>query len=157
MTLTENDLTTSDHQELSSTTEYQTIATYQVPAQRKIRFGQGDVNHPDSAGTLYLYIRSGEATPAEITGKIRIVATNYSATKVVPIWEGEEAELHGDLNDINKKLRAFESGPQIGEDSYLKVQIKPYSTHVGSGAGADNVGWADGTESLVRIPITVYE
>jgi len=156
-TLTENDFTTTDHQTVSSTTDWTTIATYQCPAQQRIAVGWGDINHPDSAGRIYAYIRTGEGTPAEITGKLRILVTNYNDTKRYVLFEGDESHLHGDVNDITKKEVLVEKRPLIGEDSYIKVQIKPVAAHETSGAGNDNVGWADTTESLLRVPITVYQ
>src|SRR4030042_324249 len=151
--LTEADFTKTDHQTLPSTTEWTTIATYKCPAQQKISVGYGTRSLPDSAGRIYVFMRTGEATPVEITGKIRVIVTNYNATKQFVLFEDEGAHLHGSLTDINQKRILQECRPMIGEDSYIKVQMLPTAAHVGSGAGADNIGWASATESLLRLPV----
>lgn len=154
--LNEGDFTTTDHQLLSSTTEWSTIATYQCSPQQRLAVGYGNANQEEDMGRVYAYIRTGEGTPAEITGKIRIIVTDNDETKIYPVFEHDGALLHGDLNDKSKLIPIPESRPLIGEDSYIKVQIKPDSAHATSGAGNDNVGWADSTESLLKVPITVY-
>ena len=64
--LTLGDWTVTDHQVLTSITAWTTIATYQIPAQTRIRVGVGDVGHPDNQGHVYLFLTSGETTPAEL-------------------------------------------------------------------------------------------
>jgi len=155
--LNEGDLTTTDHQVLTSTTEWTTIATYQCPAQQTIAPGYGDANHPENEGRVYIYLRTGEGTPAEITGKVRLIITNYAETKLTVIDEWDEELVHGDLNDKQKMIPLPEFPGRIGEDSYLKVQVKPDSVHSTAGAGNDNLGWADSTEALLKIPVTVYQ
>ena len=100
---------------------------------------------------------TGEGTPAEITGKVRIIVTDYNETKIFPLFEHDEELLHGDLNDKQKLIPLPEKRPMIGEDSYIKIQVKPASAHSTAGAGNDNLGWADNTESLIKLPVTVYE
>jgi len=155
--LTQSDFTKTDHQTLPDITDYATVATYKCPAQMQIAIGFGDDNHPDSAGRLYIFMRTGEATPAEILGKIRILVTNYADTKRFVLYDGDGSILHGDLTDKNKKTVMSERRPMIGQDSYIKIQMMPTVAHVGAGAAADNVGWASITESLLSIPVTVYQ
>jgi len=155
--LNEGDFTVSDHQVLTSTTEWTTIATYQCPAQQKIYPGYGDENHPENEGRVYIYLRTGETTPAEITGKVRIIVTDYNETKIIPIDEFDEELTHGDLNDKKKMIPLPQSGFGIAEDSYIKIQVKPDSAHSTAGAGNDNLGWADSTESLLKIPVTIFQ
>jgi len=155
--LSEQDFTTTDHQVLTSTTEWTTISSYQCPAQMKLAVGYGNANQAENQGRVYVFIRTGEATPVEITGKIRIIVTDYNETKIFPVFEHDGELLHGDLNDKQKLIPIPETRPLVGEDSYIKIQMKPVAAHATAGAGADNVGWADSTESLLKIPVTVYE
>lgn len=155
--LNEGDFTTSDHQVLTSITEWTTIATYQCPAQQLIAPGYGDANHPENEGRIYAFIRTGETTPAEITGKLRIIITDYNETKIIVIDEFDEELMHGDLNDKQKLIPLPQSPYKVGEDSYIKIQFKPDSAHATAGAGNDNIGWADATESLIKIPVTVFQ
>lgn len=155
--LNEGDFTTTDHQVITSTTEWTTIATYQCPAQQIIAPGYGDYNHPENEGRIYGFLRTGEATPVEIPGKWRIILTDYNETKIIPITEYDEELTHGDLNDKQKMIPLAESPYRIGEDSYLKIQVKPDAAHSTAGAGNDNLGWADNTESLLKIPVTIYQ
>ncbi len=155
--LTEADFTTSDHQMLTSTSAWTDIASYTIPAQRRLKAGYGDINHPENEGRVYAYLRTGEATPAEITGKWRIIVTNRARTWEKVISEFDEELTHGDLNDKRKLIPLPALGPVIGEDDLIIIQCKPSSTHVGSGADADNIGWADSTESLLKIPVTVLD
>jgi len=157
MILTESDFTTSDHQLLTSTTTFVDIASYTIPAQRKLRAGYGDPNHPENQGRVYAYLRTGEGTPAEITGKWRVIVTNRARTWEHTIAEFDEELTHGDLNDKRKLLPLPMSGPAIGEDDLLVIQCKPASAHETAGAGNDNLGWADTTESLLKIPVTVLD
>ena len=156
MILTEADFTVEDHQILPSTSEWQTIAYYECPAQQEIHPGYGNPGHDENEGRVYAFFRSGETTPAEFPGKWRIILTDANETKKVLIKEFDNELSHGDLND-KKKLLPLPFDPRgIGEDSVLKIQIKPSSAHIGAGAGADNIGWADNTESLLKVPITVF-
>ena len=156
-TLTENDFTTVDHQVLTSTIEWTTIATYKCPAQQQIAVGYGVPNLSENEGRLYVYLRTGEATPVEISGKVRIIVTDYNETKIFPLFEHDEELLHGDLNDKQKLIPLPEKRPMVGEDSYIKIQVKPTTAHATAGVDADNLGWADATESLIKLPVTVYE
>ena len=149
MMFTENDFTTNDHQMLISTDEWTEIAYYTVPAQREVMPGYGDPGHPENEGRVYAFIRTGEATPVEITGKWRIVVRNRAKNWSRVIQEFDEELTHGDLNDKRKLLPLQASGVIIGEDDVLSIQVKPNSTHVGSGAGADNVGFEDSTETAI--------
>lgn len=151
------DLSTTDHQCIHSTTEWTTIATYQCPAQQKIAVGYGNPANPENQGRIYAYLRTGEGTPDEITGKIRIIITNYNDTNRKVIFEHDENMLHGSLTDKQQQVPLPESKDMISEDSYIKVQVKPDSAHNTSGAGNDNLGWADSTESILKIPVTVYQ
>lgn len=155
--LNEGDFTTTDHQVLTTTDEWTTIATYQCPAQQIIAPGYGDINHPENEGRIYGYFRTGETTPTEITGKWRIILTDYNETTIIPIDEFDEELTHGDLNDKKKMIPLPESPYRIAEDSFLKIQIKPDSKHETAGDGNDNLGWADATESLLKIPVTIYQ
>jgi len=150
------DFTTTDHQTLGSTSEYHTIAYYQVPAQTKVRVGYGNPDQEEDMGRIYAYIRTGEATPDEIPGKLRIIAEDYNGFRKRVVFEHDENMLHGSLTDKHSQVPVPEDSAFIAEDSYIKVQIKPDSTHNTSGAGNDNVGWADTTESILKVPITVY-
>jgi len=154
---TENDFTTNDHQVLVSTSEWTEIAYYTVPANREIMPGYGDPNHPENQGRVYAYIRTGETTPAEITGKWRIVVRNRAKTWTKVIREFDEELTHGDLNDKRKLLPLERTGVIIGEDDILSIQVKPKSTHATAGAGNDNVGFEDTTETLLKIPLTVVD
>lgn len=154
--LNEGDFTTTDHQLLTSTTAWTDIAVYQCPAQQEIAVGSGSPGHPDNQGHFYAFIRTGEGTPVEITGKLRIVITDYNETKMVVVKEFDEVLTHGDLNDITKQLPLPEFAYKVGEDSYIKLQIKPTAVHVTADAGNDNLGWADATESIFKLPVTVY-
>jgi len=155
--LTEQDFTTTDHQVLTSTTEWTTIATYQCPAQQVIAPGYGNRNQEESMGRVYGFLRTGEATPVEITGKWRIILTDYNETKIITIAEFDEELTHGSATDKRLMLPLPESKFRVGEDSYIKIQVKPRSAHSTAGAGADNLGWADSTESLLKIPVTIYQ
>jgi len=151
------DLTTTDHQCIHSTTEWTTIATYQCPAQTQMAVGYGNAGQPENEGRIYAYLRTGEGTPAEITGKIRIIVTDYNESKIFSVFENDGNMLHGSLTDKQQQVPIPETRPMIGEDSYIKIQVKPDSAHNTSGAGNDNLGWADSTESILKIPVTVYE
>ena len=157
---TVGDFTVTDHQALPSTTEFQTIATYKCPAQQKIAVGYGSDAVPDSCGYLYISLTNGvDASPVEITGKVRIIVTNYAGTKIVVIGEWDESICHGSTTDRKLKLPLSERRPIIGQDSYIKVQVMPLVTHVAAGSNADNLGWGPNTaqQSLISIPVTFYD
>lgn len=155
--LSEQDFTTTDHQVLTSTSEWTTIATYKCPAQQQIAVGYGNASQPENEGRVYIFLRTGEATPVEITGKVRILVTDYNETRIRKIFEHDGELLHGSLNDKRQQIPIGESRPMVAEDDYIKIQVMPVSAHSTAGAGADNLGWADSTESLLKIPVTVYE
>jgi len=156
--LTEADFTTTDHQLLTSTTDWTEIAYYTVPAAQRLRAGYGDPGHPENQGRVYVYIRTGETTPAEITGKWRVVVRNRAKGSLYHVIQEFDEELtHGDLNDKRKLLPLPEGGPVIGEDDILCIEFKPGAAHATAGAGNDNIGWADATESLLKIPVTIAE
>ena len=152
-----SDFTVTDHQALPSITEFQTIATYKCPAQTKIAVGYGTPTQPDSAGHIYVFLKTGEATPVEILGKLRVIVTNFAGTKQVVLAEHDESVLHGSQTDRKLMLQLAEKRPMIKQDDYIKVQIMPAAAHVAAGATADNVGWGAATESLIQLPITVYD
>ena len=155
--LTEGDFTKTDHQLLTSTSQWTEIATYTVPAQQILKAGYGDAGHPENEGRVYVFIRTGEATPVEITGKWRIVLTNRARSFHEPVQEFDEELTHGDLNDKRKLLPLGVQGRVLGEDDVLAIEFKPKAAHATAGAGNDNVGWADTTESLLKIPVTIRE
>jgi hypothetical protein len=157
---TVGDFTVTDHQALPSVTEFQTIATYKCPAQQSIAVGYGVANVPDSCGFLYIFLANGvDAAPVEVTGKVRIIATNYAGTKITFIGEWDESICHGSLTDRRLKLPLPESRVKIGQDSYIKIQVMPLVAHVAAGANADNLGWSPNTaqQSEIHIPITVFD
>jgi len=154
--LTEADFTKTDHQMLTSTTEWTTIATYTCPAQQEIHPGYGVPSADQNEGRVYAYLRTGEATPVEIKGKWRICLTDANDIKKIVVAEFDEELTHGDLNDKNKMIPLPYDPRGIAEDSKFIIQVKPSATHVGSGAGTDNLGWASASESLLKIPVTVF-
>ena len=156
MILTEADFTVEDHQILPSTSEWQTIAYYECKAQQELHPGSGNPNQDENEGRVYAFFRTGHDTPLEIPGKWRIVLTDASDLKKVPIMEFDNELTHGDLNDKKKMIPLPYKAPGISEDSILKIQIKPSSAHIGAGANEDNIGWADNTESLLKIPVTIF-
>lgn len=155
--LTEADFTKTDHQLLTSASDWTEIAYYSCLAQQQLRPGIGDAGHPENQGRVYSYLRTGEATPVEITGKWRIVLKNRARNWSEVIVEFDEELTHGDLNDKRKMIPLPVQGSVIGEDDVLAIEVKPTSTHVTAGAGNDNLGWADPTESLLKIPVTIRE
>ena len=157
---TVGDFTVTDHQALPSVTEFQTIATYKCPAQQKIAVGYGTDGLPDSCGYLYIFLTNGvDAAPIEVTGKIRIIVTNFAGTKVAVIAEYDESTTHGSVTDRKLKLPLSERRPMIAQDSYIKVQVMPLVAHVAAGANADNLGWDPNTaqQSVIALPVTVYD
>ena len=157
---TVGDFTVTDHQALPSVTEFQTIATYKCPAQQKIAVGYGTDGLPDSCGYLYIFLTNGvDAAPIEVTGKIRIIVTNFAGTKVSVIAEYDESTTHGSVTDRKLKLPLSERRPMIAQDSYIKVQVMPLVAHVEAGANADNLGWDPNTaqQSVIALPVTVYD
>lgn len=153
----ESEFTTSDHQVLTSTTNWTEIAYYVVLAQQRLRVGISDANHPENEGRVYVILRSGETTPAEFPGKWRIVLKNRARTWMHVVQEFDEELTHGDLNDKRKQIPLPLMGPPIGEDYMLTIEVKPKTAHATAGAGNDNLGWADDTESLMKIPVTIEE
>ena len=102
-------------------------------------------------------MNTGEAAPAEILGKIRIIVTNYTGTKQAVIAEFDESSTHGSTTDRKLMKPLSERRPMLAQDSYIKIQVKPAATHIGAGAAADNLGWGAATESVIQLPITVYD
>jgi hypothetical protein len=157
---TVGDFTVTDHQALPSVAEFQTIATYKCPAQVTIRVGYGTLALPDSCGYFYLSLMNGvDASPVEVTGKVRVIVTNNQGTKISVIGEWDESALHGSLTDRRLKIPIPESNPPIGQDSYIKVQAMPLVIHVAAGANADNLGWGPNTaqQSEIHLPITLID
>ena len=101
-------------------------------------------------------MRTGEATPVEITGAWRIVLTDANDIKKQVIADYDEELTHGDLNDKHKMLPLPYDGRGIAEDSKMIIQVKPRAVHETAAAEDDNLGWADTTESLLKIPVTVF-
>ena len=154
--LTEADFTKTDHQMLTSITEWTTIATYTCPAQQEIHPGSGSPGAEQNQGRVYVFLRTGEGTPVEIKGSWRIVLTDANDIKKQVIQDFDEELTHGDLNDKHKMIPLPYDARGIGEDSKLIIQVKPRATHLGSGAGTDNLGWASSSETLLKIPVTVF-
>ncbi len=159
---TVGDFTVTDHQALATVSEFVTIATYKCPAQQSIAVGYGTLALPDSCGYLYASLTNGvDASPVEITGKIRIIVTNYAGTKTAVIGEWDESTTHGSLTDRRLKIPIPESDVKyrISQDSYIKVQVQPLVTHVAAGSNADNLGWGPNTaqQSEIHVPVTVYD
>jgi len=154
--LTEADFTKEDHQLLTSTDEWTTIATYVCPAQQEVHPGYGSPGAEQNQGRVYCFLRTGEVTPVEIPGSWRIVLTDANYIKKMVIADFDEELSHGDLNDKHKMLPLPFDHRGIAEDSKLLIQLKPSATHLGSGADADNLGWEDTTESLLKIPVTIF-
>jgi len=154
--LTDADFTTVDHQLLTSTSEYTTIATYTCPAQQEIHPGYGNPGAEQNQGRVYVFLRTGEATPVEITGAWRIVLTDANDIKKQVIADFDEEATHGDLNDKHKMIPLPYDGRGIAEDSKLVIQVKPRAVHETAAAGNDNLGWADATESILKIPVTIF-
>lgn len=155
--LTEADFTTSDHQKLTSTSDWAEIAYYQIPADMELFAGYGDINHPENMGRLYVILRTGEATPVEITGSWRLKYTNRPRNRGTVIETYDEALTHGDLNDKRKQIPLPRYPQRITEDKYLVIEVKPTAVHETAGAGNDNLGWADATETQIKIPVTIIE
>lgn len=157
---TVGDWTVTDHQQLPSTAEFQTIATYKCPAQQKIAVGYGTDAQPDNCGYIYVSLTNGvDASPVEVTGKVRVIVTNFAGTKVVVIGEWDESTMHGSLTDRRLKIPLSERRPMIAQDSYIKVQVQPLVTHVAAGSNADNLGWGPNTaqQSVIQLPVTFYD
>lgn len=155
--MNETEFQTTDHQVLISTDDWVEIAHYIVLAQQRLRVGIGDANHPENEGRAYVFLRTGEATPVEITGKWRIVLKNRARTWHRVLIDFDEELTHGDLNDKRKQIPLPLIGPPIGEDYMLTIEVKPKIKHETAGDDADNLGWADATESLMKIPVTIEE
>jgi len=152
--LTEADFTKIDHQMLTSITEWTTIATYTCPAQQEIHPGYGNPTNDQNEGRVYVFLRTGETTPVEITGKWRIVLTDANDIKKIVIQEFDEALTHGDLNDKNKMIPLPYDPRGVAEDSKLIIQCKPAAIHI-TGT-TDVLGWGSITESLLKIPVTIF-
>ena len=154
--LTDADFTTNDHQILSSTTEWTTIATYTCPAQQEIHPGYGTPGAEQNQGRVYCILRSGETTPAEFLGSWRIILTDANDIKKQVIATYDEEMTHGDLDDKHKMIPLPYDARGIAEDSKFVIQFKPRAVHETAGAGNDNLGWADTTESILKIPVTIF-
>lgn len=155
--LTEDDFTTTDHQKLTSTSDWTEVAYYKISADEELYAGYGDINHPENEGRLYVILRTGEATPVEITGSWRLIYTNRPRNRKTVIETYDEALTHGDLNDKRKQIPLPRYPMKITEDKYLAIEVKPKAVHETAGAGNDNLGWADATETQIKIPVTIIE
>lgn len=101
------------------------LGAYEVPAQQIIQLGQGDARFPANQGYIYIYIKDTSATPAEVTGKIRLMIADANEVNYRVIFEEREEVLHGDLSDKNK-LKAFPLDPrQAKEDDKIILEIMP--------------------------------
>ena len=154
--LTDADFTTVDHQLLTTISEWTNIATYTCPAQQEIHPGVGNPGAEQNQGRVYGFIRTGEATPVEITGSWRIVLTDANDIKKQVIATFDEQMTHGDLDDKHKMMPLPFDSRGVAEDSKLVIQFKPRAVHETASAGNDNVGWADATESILKIPVTIF-
>lgn len=99
------------------------IGDFTVPAQQEYEFGYGDVNHPDSAGRLYVYLKDAAGT--EIKGKIRLTVTDANERVKRDVFEERSDVLHGSLTDKNS-MRILERIPiKAREDDRLQVYLQP--------------------------------
>ena len=128
------------------------FGSYTVPAQQEITFGSNDpVGGASIAGrSTYIRIDSGVAGGTQLQGKIRFVLTNANQTNSVVVLEENTRKFSADQNDRTKAVLIPEYPLKAKEDSLLKLQFYPES---GSTGTLD----FDGTNTLLLIPVTVYQ
>ncbi len=126
---------------------WNTIGSYRVPAQLAIAIGQGSPTEAMNQGYIYVYLKDNQGTPAELTGKFRIVISDANETDYTVILDDKEEVLHGDTSDKNKmKPLPLDRRRVAKEDDKILLQIIPDSaTYPLSKAN-----------STITIPVTAY-
>lgn len=128
-------------------TQFRTIASYQVPAGTELAWGYGSATNEANQG--YIYALTQNATPAEVTGTLRLAYASTTQRGIEVVWDGNEEELHGDKSDrsMKKPLPEQVQKPVQQQDEYLLVQFK-------TDGGADTI---DGANTDLAIPVTEYD
>ena len=128
-------------------TDFRTIASYEVPAGTKIRFGSGSAQNEANQGYLYVLIK--HENDSEIKGTLRLSYATTTGRGTVVVQDFNSENLHGSKSDRARKVPLPEQVDKrkTVENERLLVQFQTDS----------GTATVDDTETEVDIPVTEYD
>lgn len=129
--------------------QWNKVGQVTVPAQQEITFGANDPTGGSSVAGRSGYIRL-DSTGGQLHGKIRLALTNANETNTVVVLEEHTSKFSADQNDRAKAVLIPEYPMRAKEDSKLQILFYP------EGASAVTIDYDD-ADTLVRLPVTVYQ
>lgn len=129
--------------------QWNKVGEVTVPAQQEITFGANDSTGGSSVAGRSAYIRFDD-TGGQIPGKIRLALTNANETNTVVVLEEHTSKFSASQNDRTQAVLIPEYPTRAKEDS--KLQILFYLEE----ATAQTIDFDD-ADTLVRVPVTVYQ
>jgi hypothetical protein len=124
------------------------IGYYKVPAQTGARVGYGNPKEPDNQG--YIYFRIDDTSGNQITdGSMRLVHSNAEGTRRDVVFQESLTRLSGSQTDRTQMVPVPEvlDFPILGEDSRIVIEVNTATAHT--------IDY-DGTNTIIRIPVTRY-
>lgn len=140
----------SGTQSLEGDGEQNTIAEYQIPPQQTYRYGYGTAQREANQGYLFVDLKDDASSPANISGKVRLVQEDANGLNKKVVFEEQADVLNGSESDRTQKIPLPEqiNFPQVGEDSYMKVEFYPVASSPGS---------LSYSNSTIYVPTTVRQ
>lgn len=140
----------SGTQSLDGDGEQNTIAEFQVPPQQTYRYGYGSASREANQGYLFVDLKDDATSPANISGKVRLVQEDANGLNKKVVFEEQADVLNGDQSDRQQKIPLPEqvNFPLVGEDSYLKIEFYPVASSPG------NLSYSNST---IYVPTTVRQ
>lgn len=125
--------------------EYVKLGEFVVPAQEAYRWGKGTASFEANQGYVYILIQN--ATPAEVTGTVRLQQRDAQERNIVTVFEERADVLHESKanRDQQVPLPEQQSYPKVGKNSKLAIAFRSDA--------ADTVSKAD---TDILLPVTVY-
>lgn len=126
------------------------IGYFTVPAQTTARVGFGNANLQINQGFIYFRLDVDTAGGTQVTdGSLRLVHSNAEGTSRDVVFQESLTRLSGSQTDRNSQIPIPEvtSFPVLGEDSRLILEVKTVAARV--------IDY-DGTNTIIRIPVTRY-
>lgn len=126
--------------------DWNVVGEFSVPPQQAYAYGFGRAEQSANQGYLYIDLQDDATSPANISGKLRLVQEDANGLTKFVVYEEQSSVLRGDKNDRQQKVPLPEQVqyPQVGEDSRMKIEFDPES---------DTTGSHDNSDCLV--PVTV--
>jgi len=130
---------------------YSPIGTVTVPAQQMLSYGiGGTAGGVDTREVCFIDVKSNDATPANLEGKVRLVIADANLINRVVIAEQRTERLRASQNDLTTGFRLGNAPAWAKQDSKLIIEFYP------DNAAAVTVGYDTG-ETDMLVPVVVRQ